>query len=158
MVDEGLWRGRAWASEVVNGGRMQDWRAEGGGGNLKEGCEVHRLPGHLWACCLPRPGPLFSPFSWRTRGKPQLPGGCHMTRRLASSAPRRPPHRRCLTNQSSAPAHPPKPLLPFQIIVERCGAGDFDHIKHACDLFLDFVAIFVRWVGGNIVLYSRVQL
>lgn len=36
------------------------------------------------------------------------------------------------------------PLPPPQVIVERCGAGDFDFVKHSVDLFLDFVAVFAR--------------
>lgn len=35
-------------------------------------------------------------------------------------------------------------IFDTQVIVERCGAGDFDNIKHALDLFIDVVAVFVR--------------
>ncbi|KAI8475013.1 MAG: inhibitor of apoptosis-promoting Bax1-domain-containing protein [Monoraphidium minutum] len=35
-------------------------------------------------------------------------------------------------------------IFDSQVIVERCGAGDFDHVKHSVDLFMDFVAVFVR--------------
>lgn len=35
-------------------------------------------------------------------------------------------------------------IFDTQVIVERCGAGDFDNIKHAVDLFMDLVAVFVR--------------
>lgn len=35
-------------------------------------------------------------------------------------------------------------IFDTQVIVERCGAGDFDNIKHAVDLFTDLVAVFVR--------------
>jgi len=31
-----------------------------------------------------------------------------------------------------------------QMIIERASLGDFDYIKHTLDLFMDFVAIFVR--------------
>lgn len=37
-------------------------------------------------------------------------------------------------------------LFDTQLIVERASAGDFDHVKHALDLFVDFVAILVRVV------------
>ena len=30
------------------------------------------------------------------------------------------------------------------MIVERASAGDFDHVKHALDLLVDLIAIFVR--------------
>ena len=32
----------------------------------------------------------------------------------------------------------------LQVIVEKAEHADTDHIKHALDLFVDFVAIFVR--------------
>ncbi len=32
----------------------------------------------------------------------------------------------------------------LQMIIERAYAADYDHIKHALDLFVDFVAVFVR--------------
>lgn len=35
-------------------------------------------------------------------------------------------------------------IFDSQVIVERCGAGDFDYVKHSVDLFMDFVAVFVR--------------
>lgn len=35
-------------------------------------------------------------------------------------------------------------LFDTQLIVERASAGDFDSVKHALDLFVDFVAILVR--------------
>jgi FtsH-binding integral membrane protein len=35
-------------------------------------------------------------------------------------------------------------IFDTQVIVERCGAGDFDTIKHALDLFVDALAVFVR--------------
>ena len=31
-----------------------------------------------------------------------------------------------------------------KMIVERASAGDFDHVKHALDLLVDLIAIFVR--------------
>ncbi len=38
--------------------------------------------------------------------------------------------------------HLGSPIL--QVIVEKAEHGDTDHIKHSLDLFVDFVAIFVR--------------
>lgn len=35
-------------------------------------------------------------------------------------------------------------LFDTQLIVERCAAGSTDHVKHALDLFVDFMAILVR--------------
>ena len=39
-------------------------------------------------------------------------------------------------------------LQPFlcspQLIVEKASAGDFDHVRHALDLLVDVIAIFVR--------------
>lgn len=35
-------------------------------------------------------------------------------------------------------------IFDTQVIVERCGAGDYDYVKHAADLFLDAAAVFVR--------------
>ncbi len=35
-------------------------------------------------------------------------------------------------------------LFDTQLIVERCAAGSADHVKHALDLFVDFMAILVR--------------
>eukprot|EP00879_Flechtneria_rotunda_P000617 GHRR01000730.1.p1 GENE.GHRR01000730.1~~GHRR01000730.1.p1 ORF type:complete len:249 (+),score=79.29 GHRR01000730.1:182-928(+) len=35
-------------------------------------------------------------------------------------------------------------LFDTQLIVERASAGDMDHIKHALDLFVDFISIAVR--------------
>ena len=35
-------------------------------------------------------------------------------------------------------------IFDTQVIVERCGAGDFDSVKHALDLFVDAAALFVR--------------
>ncbi len=39
-------------------------------------------------------------------------------------------------------SHLGSPML--QVIVEKAEHADTDHIKHALDLFVDFVAIFVR--------------
>ena len=36
--------------------------------------------------------------------------------------------------------------LPVQVIVEKAEDGDTDHIRHAFDLFVDFIAMFVRVV------------
>lgn len=51
--------------------------------------------------------------------------------------------------RSPAPPPPGPPRLPHraaarQVIVERCGAGDFDNLKHALDLFVDLAAVFAR--------------
>lgn len=35
-------------------------------------------------------------------------------------------------------------LFDTQLIVERSSAGDMDHVKHALDLFVDFMAVLVR--------------
>ena len=35
-------------------------------------------------------------------------------------------------------------LLDTQMIVERAGAGDFDEVRHALDLFVNLIQIFVR--------------
>ncbi len=35
-------------------------------------------------------------------------------------------------------------LFDTQVIVERASAGDFDSVKHAMDLFVDFFSIVVR--------------
>ena len=35
-------------------------------------------------------------------------------------------------------------LFDTQMIIERTNLGDHDYIKHSLDLFIDFVAIFVR--------------
>lgn len=35
-------------------------------------------------------------------------------------------------------------LIDTQMIIERASLGDFDYIQHTLDLFIDFVAIFVR--------------
>lgn len=35
-------------------------------------------------------------------------------------------------------------LFDTQLIVERASAGDFDHVRHALDVFVDFVALAVR--------------
>ena len=66
-------------------------------------------------------------------GKGQCPPGA-----WAHSVPSR--RRRSATPPPDAHPLPPLP----QVIVERCGAGDFDFIKHSVDLFLDFVAVFAR--------------
>jgi FtsH-binding integral membrane protein len=39
-------------------------------------------------------------------------------------------------------------IFDTQVIVERCGAGDFDVVKHALDLFVDAAAVFVRCVDS----------
>lgn len=39
---------------------------------------------------------------------------------------------------------PPLPPSPTQMIVERASAGDMDPVRHALDLLVDLLALFVR--------------
>jgi hypothetical protein len=82
-----------------------------------------------WQRCAATLGPP------RARGT-QPAQGTLQALRCTGAAPRRrrrPP--------AASPASPPPPL---QMVVERASAGDMDHVQHAMDLFVDFVAIFVR--------------
>ena len=45
----------------------------------------------------------------------------------------------CLTSNQPVYA-----VLALQVIVEKAAAGFRDHVKHALDLFVDVVAVFVR--------------
>lgn len=46
-------------------------------------------------------------------------------------------------------------LFDTQMIIERANRGDYNYVKHALDLFVDFVAIFVRLLVIMVSHYSK---
>ncbi len=47
-------------------------------------------------------------------------------------------------------------LFDTQMIIERANRGDYNYVKHALDLFVDFAAIFVRLLVIMVSHYSKV--
>jgi FtsH-binding integral membrane protein len=46
-------------------------------------------------------------------------------------------------------------LFDTQMIIERANRGDYNYVKHALDLFVDFAAIFVRLLVIMVSHYSK---